>query len=52
MLLAIDWFRLKFPEAREGPITAFYGNSNAAARQTPLRRCSSSSVDHAREASL
>jgi hypothetical protein len=34
MLLAIGWFRLTFPEAREGPIAAFHGNSNAATRQT------------------
>jgi hypothetical protein len=26
MLLTIEWFRVKFAEAREGPITAFYGN--------------------------
>jgi hypothetical protein len=25
VLLAIDRFRLTFPEAREGPITVFYG---------------------------
>jgi hypothetical protein len=35
MLLAIDSFRLKFPEAREGPRTVFYRNSSAATRQTP-----------------
>src|ERR1017187_7842004 len=40
---AVHWFLLTFPKAREGPITALCGNSNVAARQTPIRRRGGSS---------